>query len=85
MTVGSYIQTIGGACSDGMKVGQSATDKIGFFGVTPVVQQAALTAVGTSAAINMCSVYGFTATQAAAIVTAINAIITELKALGLTA
>lgn len=76
---------VGAGGSGGLTMGNSTTDLISFFGVTPVVQQAALTAVSTSAAIAACAAYGFTATQAAAIVTAINAIITELKALGLTA
>lgn len=33
----------------GAQIGQSATEKIGFFGATPVVQQA-ITAVGTTTA-----------------------------------
>ena len=32
---------------DGVQVGKSATEKVGFFGATPVVQ-AAITAVGTT-------------------------------------
>jgi len=34
---------------DGVQVGKSATEKVGFFGATPVVQ-AAITAVGTATA-----------------------------------
>lgn len=34
---------------DGAQLGQSSTDKVGFFGATPVVQ-AAITAVGTTTA-----------------------------------
>lgn len=34
---------------DGVQLGKSATEKVGFFGATPVVQ-AAITAVGTTTA-----------------------------------
>lgn len=34
---------------DGLQVGDAATEKVGFFGATPVVQ-AAITAVGTTTA-----------------------------------
>lgn len=34
---------------DGTMVGQAAADKVGFFGTTPVIQQA-ITAVGTATA-----------------------------------
>jgi hypothetical protein len=45
------------ARSDGVVVGQSTSDKVGFFGVTPVVQptstdQAAITAGATTTAAN---------------------------------
>jgi hypothetical protein len=45
------------ARSDGQVLGQSVTDKVGFFGVTPVVQptsanQAAITAGATTTACN---------------------------------
>jgi hypothetical protein len=35
---------------DGCMVGQSATDKVGFYGTTPVVQPAPAVAVGTDLA-----------------------------------
>jgi hypothetical protein len=53
-------------------MGQSATEKISFYGVTPVVQAAAITAAVTTP----------TATD---IGTAINSIITALKNVGITA
>lgn len=56
--------------TDGTVVGQSATDKVSFFGATPVVQQ---TAVSSATA---------TATSA---MTAVNAVITRLRNLGLIA
>jgi len=71
---------------DGTRLGQSSTDKIGFFGLTtPIVQPSAITAVGTTASTSSSPVgYGST-TQADAVVTAVNACITALKNLGLTA
>lgn len=64
-------------------VGLTTTDKIAFYGVTPVSQQSALVAVSTSAGVT--GAVGFTTTQAAAIITAVNSLITVLKNLGLTA
>lgn len=60
---------IGDGNPDGVIFGQSATEKIGFFGATPVVQQA----VGT------------TASDLATAITAITEIQTKLTALGFTA
>jgi len=56
--------------SDGSYVGQSATDKVGFFGVTPAVQpsgstQAAVTVSTITTAATTTSPWGFaTSTQA---------------------
>lgn len=58
--------------SDGTKLGQSATDKIGFYGATPVVQGAAVTTLATTP----------TATD---IATAVNSIISRLQTAGITA
>jgi hypothetical protein len=69
---------------DGAVFGQSATDKIGFYGLTtPIVRPTGATAVATTASTTT-TPYGFTtSTQANAIVTALNATIANLKALGL--
>lgn len=72
--------------SEGANVGQSATDKVGFWGVTPVVQPAAsaYAAVATTAVINSSissSCFGFTSAQATAIITLVNG----LRAMGVTA
>lgn len=56
--------------TDGTVVGQSATDKVSFFGADPVVQQTAVTSATA------------TATSAA---DTVNAILTRLRALGLIA
>lgn len=55
--------------SDGCQIGGAATDKIGFFGATPVVQQ-------TTVAV---------ATDAATVITTANACRTALRNLGLMA
>ena len=82
MTVGgNYIEQIGEGSPAGMTLGGATTQKISFYGIVPVVQAAAPTAVATTAATST-SAWGFGgSTQANAIVTAVNALIT---ALGLT-
>jgi hypothetical protein len=59
-----------GDSTDGIQLGGSASDLVGFHGATPTVQQAAITAVASDAATS-------------AIATAINAIITVLEVKGL--
>jgi hypothetical protein len=71
-------------CPDGATMGRATTEKISFYGVTPVVQASAVTAVTTTASTTT-TPYGYTSTQADAIVTAVNAIITALKNIGVTA
>ncbi len=56
----------------GAQVGQSSTEKVGFYGATPVVQGAAVTALVTTP----------TATD---IATAVNTIITRLQTVGIIA
>lgn len=71
---------------DGATMGQSATEKISFYGETPVVQAAAVTAVTTTAATSTTNAYGFTtAAQADAVVASLNAVITALANIGITA
>lgn len=69
---------------DGTVLGQGATDKIGFYGATAVVQPASLTAPAATAATSS-TPYGFAQAQADAIVTWIRAADAILKANGLTA
>ena len=54
---------------DGTVIGQSASDKVGFHGATPVVQQSTIA----------------DATDAATAITRVNAVIAVLEAYGLTA
>ena len=66
-------------------IGSATTDTIGFYGTTGADQATAITTVTTTAATSS-SPYGYgTSTQADAIVTAVNAIIAALAAVGLTA
>lgn len=69
---------------DGWLLGKSASDKGGFFGKTPVVQQTTATAVATTAATSTAP-FGFTEAQANAIIAGINAMKLALDNLGLTA
>lgn len=57
---------------DGTTLGQSATDKIGFYGATPVAQGATISDIANDA-------------NGTAIATAVNALIARLKTVGLIA
>jgi len=78
------MEYVGYNSPDGTTIGASTTEKVSVYGVTPVVQASALTAVTTTASTTT-TPYGYTSTQADAIVTAVNAIITALKNFGITA
>ena len=71
--------------SDGTVLGQSATDKISFFGATATAQIAATTAPDATAATSATPFGYSTQAQADAIVTWIRAVDAELKAKGLIA
>jgi len=80
-------EVLGNGNSDGTNFGRS-DDKIGFYGLaSPIAQPTGATAVATTAAVSSTTtIYGYsTSTQADAIVTALNATIANLKALGLVA
>lgn len=70
----------GGA--DGLSLGQSATDKVGFYGATPAVQIPATTAPAATAATSS-TPYGFSQAQADAVITWIRTVDAALKARGL--
>jgi UDP-N-acetyl-D-mannosaminuronic acid transferase (WecB/TagA/CpsF family) len=66
-------------------MGNASTDLIGFYGSLGVARQTKAVAVATTASSSTTNAYGYTtAAQADAIVTAVNAIIVQLTALGLT-
>ena len=69
----------------GTSLGQSTTDKIGFYGVTPIVQRtsASQAAVTTTAATSTSPIGFSTNTQADAIVTLVNELRAALVAVGL--
>ncbi len=80
-----YKQLSCGPKGDGSIMGQSGTDPISFYGVTPVAQRAAGSgsAVATTAPTTS-TPYGYTTSaQAAAIVTLVNEIRATLVGLGL--
>lgn len=70
--------------SDGTSLGQNTSDKISFYGVSPVAQRAgaAQAAVATTAATNA-SPYGYSEAQANAIVALVNEMRTVLVNAGL--
>lgn len=70
--------------SDGVRLGQSATDKISFYGATPIVQRsgAAQAAVATTAA-TASTPYGYSEAQANAIVALVNELRAAMVAAGL--
>lgn len=69
MTVGVYPKQLSDGSSDGLKIGQSSTDLIGFYGATPVTRPAGIA----------------DATDAATAITKCNAVIAALESLGLIA
>lgn len=74
--------------NDGLMIGNASTDKVGFYGATPVTRPATATSVTTTAATSTTNAYGYTtAAQADAIVASLNAIILALgsSGVGLTA
>ena len=84
-TLGSTSTSVGVGGGAPVKIGNTTTDTIGFYGATGVAQQTKAVAVATTASTSTTNAYGYTtAAQADAIVTAINAIIAQLTALGIT-
>lgn len=70
---------------DGTKLGQSSSDLVAFHGSSPTDQYAAITAVGTSVPVAVCTAFGLTSTQLTAIITGLNSVIAVLQEKGLTA
>jgi hypothetical protein len=82
---------VGDGSPDGTIVVKSTTEKLGFYGTTPVTQPtsanqaavstAAITTVVTTAITTAAGIYGFTtAAQGLALATAINSLITQVAA-----
>ena len=69
---------------DGLQVGGTTSDKIGFYGTAPQSQLAISTAISTTASISTSGVYGFaSSTEALQVVGALSTIAYALKTLGL--
>jgi hypothetical protein len=66
------VEQIGARSPDGVSIGGATTDKASVYGVTPVVQAAAVTAVTAGSTTTVCN-------------TSVAAIITALKNFGITA
>jgi len=66
------------------EIGTSATDLVGFYGVAGVAQASAITAVTTTGATTTAPFGYSTSTQANAIVSALNSVITALHNIGIT-
>lgn len=83
----SNIKQLSDGNANGTILGQSASDLIGFYGLTTGVAQSALiTSVTTTGAGSDTNAYGYsTAAQADAIVASLNAVIAYLKTLGFVA
>jgi hypothetical protein len=71
---------------DGALIGQASTSLVGFYGITPVDQAAAITSPGTTASVpGSTSGYGFGSSQATALTVAVDSILTALKEVGIIA
>lgn len=83
MTIATSIERLDAGNPSGSLWGGAATDKIGMYGKTPVVQAATIAAISTTASTSTTNAFGYTtSTQADAIVSALNSVITALKNLG---
>jgi hypothetical protein len=69
---------------DGTRLGQSSSDKLGFYGLSTPIVRPSVTAYTTTTAATSTSPWGFaTSTQADAVNTAARQAVTALRALGL--
>ena len=72
--------------SDGVNIGNATTDKVAFYGTTPITQRtsAAQASLATTVAISTGTIWGFaSSTQANALVTLANELRAAMVALGL--
>ena len=71
---------------DGSQMGRATTDKIAFYGSTPIVQPTISSAISTTASISTTGLYGFaSSTEAMQVVNAVSTMAYQLKQLGLVA
>lgn len=70
----------------GGQFGRTTSDKIAFYGTTPLAQQTISSAISTTASISTSGVYGFaSSTEAMQVVNAVSTMAYALKQLGLVA
>jgi hypothetical protein len=80
----TLVEEIGKDQNDGLMVGKDSSALVGFFGTSPVAAQSTPTAPATTVAISTGTIWGFaSSTQANAIQTALNTVITALETYGL--
>ena len=71
---------------DGAVFGRVSTEKIAFYGGTPLAKQSINSAISTTASISTAGVYGFaSSTEALQVVNAVSTMAFALKQLGLVA
>jgi hypothetical protein len=80
--VTSSTQVASDSTPDGFVLGPNTTDLIGFYGKTPVARAAAITLPAATASTSS-TPYGYSQSQADAIVTSLRACLTALQANGL--
>lgn len=69
---------------DGAQFAKAATEKIGFYGATPVVRPSVSTAISTTASISTSGVYGFaSSTETMQVVNSVSTMAAALVSLGL--
>lgn len=77
------VKNISDGRAEGCTMGQDAADLVSLYAVTPVAQAATIASVTTTAATSTTNAFGYTtSTQADAIVTVLNSVLTALKNLG---
>lgn len=78
-------EQVGYNAPDGMQMGRTTNDKIGFFGTAPIAKQTLTCAISTTASISTSGVYGFaTSTETLQVVNAVSSIGVILRAYGIT-
>jgi len=84
VTAGTQKEWIGNGSDDGILIGSSATEKIGFYGFTPIIQRSGATQGTFTTGMTQSTGYGFlTSTAADAAVALLLEIRLTLIALGL--
>lgn len=71
---------------DGAQFGKATTEKLAFYGSTPLAQLAVSSAISTTLSVSTAGVYGFTtSTETMQVVSAVSTTVWALKQLGLLA